>query len=81
MPRNNPWSLQSYPYPDPDFEFDEDTELATSQERLFWRESKALAYGAGKPHPVDQEPMLVTWEELTRPSDTLPTEKERRQRR
>lgn len=81
LTHENPWSLQSYPYPDPDFEFDEETELATSDERLFWRDSRALAYGAGKPHPVDEESMLITWEELVRPLDTLPTKREKAHRR
>lgn len=75
--RGNVWSLQSYPYPDPDFNFPEDMELAYSEERLYWRESRTLAYGAGKMHPVEEEHLLIGWDELMKPPDTLPKPKGR----
>jgi hypothetical protein len=77
----SPWSLSSYPYPDPDFAFPEDTELAYSEERLYWRDSRTLAYGQAKYHPVAQEPLLMTWSELSTPPDTLPSRPEKRRRR
>jgi hypothetical protein len=74
----SPWSLESYPGPDPAFAVDSDRETAISLERLFWRESRTVAYGAGKPHPVDEEPLLVGWDEMMAPPDTLPTKRETR---
>jgi len=75
---DNPWSLASFPYPDPELAPDPDRETAIDAERLFWRESRILAYGAGRPHPVDEEELLVTWDEMMKPPDTLPTKKEKR---
>ena len=73
----NPWTLESYPYPDPTLAVDPDRETAVSLDRLFWRQSRTLAYGAGKPHPVDEEPLLWTWDEMMTPPDTLPKKRER----
>lgn len=73
----SPWSLASYPYPDPTRVVDPDRETAISVDRLFWRESRILAYGAGKPHPVDEEAELWTWDEMMKPPDTLPKKRER----
>jgi hypothetical protein len=64
---DSPWSLISYPRPDPALAPDPNRAMATAPHRLFWRETGVLAYGPNKPHPVDEEKHLVTWEELNNP--------------
>lgn len=58
------WSLATYPHPDSARVPAEDVEVAISPERLFWRSTGILAYGAGKPHPVSEEPLLLPWDEM-----------------
>lgn len=72
-----PWSSGTYPRPDPSYGIAEGTEVTVSHERLYWRSSGVLAYGADKPHPVDEEPLLWTWAEMTTPPDTLPDRKKK----
>jgi hypothetical protein len=59
----SPWSIQSYPKPDPAFESDKRQTTPTT-ERLFWRSDGTLAYRAGQDHPVEEESLLLTWDEL-----------------
>lgn len=61
---DRPWTVQSYPWPDSSVAPDPDREMAFKGERLFWKETGCLAYGSSKPHPVDEEPLLVTWDEM-----------------
>ena len=67
-----PWSLASYPYPEPAFAPDEEREQAVAPERLYWRSNGSLAYAPNKPHFVDEEPLLVTWDELMAPPEPEP---------
>lgn len=62
-----PWSLATYPYPDNAFAPDEERDVATAPERLYWRSNGVLAYAPNKPHYVDEEHLLVTWDELMAP--------------
>lgn len=64
---DSPWSAASYPYPDPDLAPDPFREMVLTVERLFWRSTGALAYGAGKAYPSDERAQLCTWAELTAP--------------
>lgn len=70
MPRpdkESPWSLMSWPRPDPLLIQDPNRETDINPERLFWRSSGILAYGAGHPHPVEEEHLLVTLHQLNNP--------------
>jgi hypothetical protein len=66
--KETPWSIATYPRPDPSLMPDPNRRMDTSPVRLFWRNTGVLAYGPNKPHPVDEESELVTWEELNNPT-------------
>lgn len=68
----NPWSVATYPLPDPALASNPDREMAVSSERLYWRSTGALAYGAGLPHPVDEEHLIVNLQELHNPTPQVP---------
>lgn len=77
-----PWSIQSYPRPDPDYIEAAERETRVSENRLFWRRNGVMAYGAGQPHPIEEEPLLMEWDEIANPpvdeSEQLPKKRERR---
>lgn len=67
------WSLSSYPYPDPRFApVPEDRTYVETTEPLYWKFDGALAFNPGHDHPLDQERLLVTFDELRRLREPRP---------
>lgn len=61
-----PWSASSYPFPDERFAPDE-RERTMATERLYWCSDGTLAFRAGVEYPIEDRPLLATWDELMAP--------------
>lgn len=60
-----PWSAATYPNPDPRLApAPANREYVETAEALFWKIDGSHAFSVGVPHPLDQEKLLCTLDQL-----------------